>query len=121
MARDLDDISIGLGDAAGNSADAYLGDELDGDLGSWIDFMQIVDELHQVLDGVDVVMGWRRNEGHAGLAVSEVGDVLADLGSWELASFSWLGALCNLDLDLLGRLKVLGSHTKSSRCDLFDS
>ena len=37
--------------------------------------MQVVDELGQVLNGVDVVVGWGRNERHPGLAAPQIGNV----------------------------------------------
>jgi hypothetical protein len=30
--------------------------------------VEVIDELSQILDGVDVMVGWRRDEGHARLA-----------------------------------------------------
>eukprot|EP00967_Tisochrysis_lutea_P138934 scaffold251553_cov31-Tisochrysis_lutea.AAC.3 len=50
VARDLDDVGVGLGDAGGHSADADLTDKLHRDLGRGIDLVQIVDELSEVLD-----------------------------------------------------------------------
>lgn len=50
--------------------------------------MQVEDELCQILNGVDVVVGWGRNEGHARLAPSEVGDVGADLFAWQLPTLT---------------------------------
>lgn len=44
--------------------------------------MQIVDELRQVLNGVDVMVGWGRDEGYTRLAAAQVGDVGGHLLSW---------------------------------------
>ena len=50
--------------------------------------MQIKDELCQVLNGVNVMMGWRGDEGYARLASAEVGNVRADLLAWQLATLT---------------------------------
>ena len=50
--------------------------------------VEVVDELRQILNGVDVVMGGRGDQGHARLAAPEVGDVGADLLGRQLASFT---------------------------------
>ena len=50
--------------------------------------MQVVDELRQVLDGVDVMMGRRRNERHARLAATQVGNVWAHLLCWQLTALT---------------------------------
>ncbi len=41
--------------------------------------VKVVDELREVLDGVDVVVGRRRDEWHARLAAAQVGNVGAHL------------------------------------------
>lgn len=41
--------------------------------------MEVVDELGEVLDGVDVVVRRRGDQGHSGLAAPQVGDVGAHL------------------------------------------
>ena len=59
MAGDLDHIGVGLGHAGGDGADADLGHQLDAHLGGGVHLMEIVDQLGQVLDRIDVVMGGR--------------------------------------------------------------
>jgi hypothetical protein len=59
VSGDKDDVGIGFGDAGGDGADAGLGDEFDADFGAGIDLLQVVDELGEILDGVDVVVGRR--------------------------------------------------------------
>ena len=40
--------------------------------------------------------------------------------SWQLTALTRLGTLCHLDLNLICRGEVLGRHTKSTGCNLFD-
>lgn len=41
--------------------------------------MEVVDELRKVLNGVDIMVGRRRDQWHARLAAAQVGDVGAHL------------------------------------------
>ena len=50
--------------------------------------VEVVDELREVLDGVDVVVRGRGDEGHAGLATAQVGNVRADLLRGQLAALT---------------------------------
>mmetsp|Transcript_8442 Transcript_8442/g.24194 ORF Transcript_8442/g.24194 Transcript_8442/m.24194 type:complete len:215 (+) Transcript_8442:1169-1813(+) len=56
---DLDDIGIGLSHATGNRANASLSNELHADLSSLVNLVKVVDELSQILNGVDVMMRGR--------------------------------------------------------------
>ena len=59
VAGNLDHIGIGLGHASGDRADTNLGHQLHRHLGSGMDLVQVVDQLGQVLNGIDVVVGRR--------------------------------------------------------------
>mmetsp|Transcript_28114 Transcript_28114/g.71895 ORF Transcript_28114/g.71895 Transcript_28114/m.71895 type:complete len:417 (+) Transcript_28114:883-2133(+) len=118
--RDLDDVGARLGDARGHGADADLADELDGDLGLRVDLVEVVDELREILDRVDVVVRRRRDEHHALLARADRRDVRVDLGAGQLAALAGLGALRDLDLDLLGGHQVRGRDAEAARGDLLD-
>ena len=50
--------------------------------------VEVVDELREVLDGVDVVVRGRGDEGHSRLAAPQVGDVRADLLGRQLAALT---------------------------------
>ena len=54
---DQDQIGLAFGHPRGHGADPHLGDKLDVNPGSGIGVFQIVNQLGQILDGVDVVMG----------------------------------------------------------------
>src|SRR6478736_10301970 len=88
----------GLRDTRGDRPDAPRGDELDADPGRRVDRAQVGDELGEVLDRVDVVMGRRADEALARLAASQRGDVGGGLATRELAALAWLRALGDLDL-----------------------
>ena len=52
---------MSLGHAGGDGADAHLGHQLNADPGVDVGILQIVDELGEILDGIDVVVRRRGN------------------------------------------------------------
>merc|ERR1719181_2512466 len=118
VARDLDDVRVGLGDAAGDGADARLGHELDADLGRGVDLVQVIDQLGQVLDAVDIVVRRGRDERDTGLGPAQAGDVRGHLLARELPPLAGLGALGDLDLELVGVHEELRGDAEAARGDL---
>ena len=102
VAGDENVVSLSLDHARGDGADAVLGHELDADPRARVAVLAVVNQLREVLDGVDVVVRRRGDEpdargGHAGHR-----DVALDLGPGELTALAGLGALRHLDLNLVG-------------------
>src|SRR6185437_4060490 len=117
---DQDAIGVGLGDARCDRADADLGDELDRHLGLGVGATQVVDQLLEILDRVDVVVGRRGDQAHAGGGMTDRADVSVDLVPWQLAALTRLGALGHLDLQLIRVDEVVDRHAEASRGDLLD-
>jgi hypothetical protein len=114
VAGDQDHVRLGLGDASGDGADAGHGDQLHGDHGVGIDLLQVVDELGEVLDGIDVVVRRRGDQHHARRGVAQLGDQFGDLEAGQLAAFSRLRALGDLDLDLAALVEIFGRHAEAA-------
>merc|ERR1719486_1593464 len=113
VARDLDHVRAGLRDATGHGANTDNTDELDGDASLGVDGLEVEDQLREILDGVDVVMGRRRDESHALRSRTDRGDVRIDLLARQLAALAGLGALRDLDLDLSRSRQVRRRHAES--------
>ena len=64
------------------------------------------------------MVGWRGNERDARNGVAGFGNHLVYLESRQLSSFSRLGALGHLYLDLFGMDQVFGGNSEASRCYL---
>ena len=109
-----------LATPGGDRPDAHLGHELDGDPGVRVGVLEVVDQLGQVLDGVDVVVRGRADQAHARSRVADLGDPGVDLVPGQLAALAGLGALGHLDLDLAGAHEVLAGHAEAARGDLLD-
>jgi hypothetical protein len=139
VARDEDVVCLGLGDSRGDDSDTDLGDELDRDprarvlgrrgcqseieerrretrgLGTYT-ALEVVDELLEILDRVDVVVRGRGDESDSRGRVTSASNLLRDLVSGELSSFSRLGTLRELDLELVGVGEIVGRDSES--CEL---
>ena len=113
-------LGLGLRDASGNCADACLGDQLDRDIGLWIDALEVVDQLGEIFNRVDVVVRGRANQAHARRRVANLRDVVVDLMPRQLSTLAGLRTLGHLDLDLVGIDEVRRRHTKAARRDLLD-
>src|SRR5690606_550256 len=109
-----------LGNAGRNRADAHFRHELDRDVGLFIDVLQIVNELGEIFDGIDVVVRRRGDEADARGRVARLGDDPIDLVAGQLAAFAGLGALRDLDLDLVGIDEIFGGDAETARGDLLD-
>ena len=102
IAGDQDDLGAGLGHAGGDGAHAGLAHQLHGDAGVLIGVFQIIDQLGQVLNGVDVMVGRRGDQGHAGGGIPGLCHPGPHLAAGQMAALAGLGALGHLDLNLLG-------------------
>ena len=120
VAADQDDIRVGLGDASGDSAHADFGDQLHADARVVVGVFQIVDELGQILDGINIVVRRRGNQTHAGGGMTHLGDPRIDFVSGQLAAFAGLGTLGHLDLQFAGVDEIMAGDAKASGSDLLD-
>ena len=120
VAGDDDVVGARLGDAGGDRAHPGLGGELHRDGGARVAGAQVEDQLLQVLDRVDVVVGRGRDQLDAGGREAQRGDVLVHLVAGQLAALAGLRALRDLDLDLVGVRKVVGVDAEAAGRDLPD-
>ena len=113
-------IGAGLGDAGGDRADADFRHQLHRDRAPSVDVLQVVDELGEILDRIDVVVRRRRDQADAGRRMAHRGDVRVDLVAGQLAAFAGLGALRDLDLQVVGIDQIFGGDAEAARRDLLD-
>ena len=120
VAGDDDLVGVRLGDAGRDRADARGGHQLDRHVGSRVGVAQVVDQLLEILDGVDVVVRRRRDQPDTRGGVPGLGDPRVDLVAGQLATLAGLGALRHLDLDLPGVHQVGAGHPEPAGGDLLD-
>ena len=120
MTRHGDEVRAGLDHARGNGADAGVGDQLHRHQGRRIHRAQVVDQLGQILDGIDVVVRRRRDQADARLGVAQARDQRIDLVAGQLAALAGLGALGDLDLQHLGVDQVGGRDAEAAGGHLLD-
>ena len=117
---DQHDICLGLGNTGSDGAHAHFGNQLDVDTRLRVGVLEIVDELLEVLDRIDVVVGRRADEPDAGCRVACLGDPRPDLRTRQLATLAGLRALGHLDLQIVGVHQILRGDAEAPRGDLLD-
>ena len=121
VAGDGDVVGLGLGNTRCHRAHAHFRHQLHRNGSAVVGVLQVMDELGNVLDGIDVVVRRRRDESHARHRAAQPRDVVADLVAGQLPALARLGALRHLDLDLVGRGQVFGGDAKAPGCHLLDA
>ena len=111
---------MSLGYAGGNRADTDFGHQLDADARTTVGIFQIMDQLCEILDGVDIMVRRRRNQADTGRSVAGLGDPGIDLGSGQFAPLTRLGPLSHLDLQFTGIGQVVTGDAEASRSYLLD-
>src|SRR5574343_1927491 len=79
-----------------------------------------MDQLSQIFDRVDVMVRRWGDQGHTWHRVTQLTDVFGNLSTRQLPTFTRLGALCHLDLDLIGIHQILCRYTEAARSNLLD-
>src|SRR5690606_10695858 len=120
VARHEDHVAQRLRDARGGRADARLADELRVDPRARVRPLEVEDELPDILDRVDVVVRRRRDEPDARRRVARARDPRVHLARRQLTALARLGALGELDLDVVGVREVHARDAEAPRCDLLD-
>ena len=120
VTRNGDQIRVGLCHTCGNGPNARLRDQLYRHQRIRIHLLEIEDELCQILDRVNVMVRWRRNQGHAWHRIAQSRNQVVDFAAWQLPALSGLGTLSYLDLEHLGIHQIVRRHTEAARRDLFD-
>ncbi len=113
-------LSFSFCDTGRNNTNANFRNEFDRDTGLGVGAFEIVDQLCEVLDRVDVVVGWRRDQSNSGNGVTSFGDIFRDFVAGKFSSFTGFGSLRHLDLQLVGVGQVGGRYSESSGSDLLD-
>src|SRR6266511_5212285 len=96
-------------------ADADFGYKLHRNRRLRVGVLQVVDQLCEILDRVNVVMRYRRNEPDARHREAQLRDVFGHLVPGALAAFAGLRTLRHRDLQLVGVDQVLRGHAETGR------
>ena len=99
---------------------SHLGNELHRNPRLGVDVLQVIDELRQVLNRIDIVMRRRRNQAHSRNRIAHTSDDVVHLATRQLPAFSRLGALRDLDLQIIRVHQVIGRNAKTGRGHLLD-
>ena len=121
VARDEHHVGVGLGHPGRHRAHADLGHQLHVHPGGRVGRLEVVDELGDVLNGVDVVVRRRRDQLDPRRRVCACGRSTGQIFlPGELAALPRLGALRDLDLQVVRVDQVLAGHAEAARGHLLD-
>ena len=104
-----------------NRAHPRLGHELHHHLRGAVDALQVVNQLRQVLDRVNVVVGRGGDERHPLLRVPVLGDLRVHLVPRDVPPLPGFAALRHFNLQLLRVDQVRGRHAEPGARDLLDA
>ena len=116
--RDNDEVCLRLSHTGSDGTHTTLSYQLDRDSCLRVYVLEIEDELSQILDTIDIVMRWRRNQADARDRVTGLGDDLVDLEARQLTTLTRFSTLCHLDLDFLCIYQIFCCHTETTRSHL---
>ena len=120
VARDQDDIRLGLRHTRRNRANARGRHQLHGDLATRVDLLEVIDQLRQIFDGIDIVVRRGRDQRYPLGRMAQTGDQVGDLHTGQLATLAGLGPLGDLDLKFFALVQIFGSDTETTRSNLLD-
>ena len=114
-------VGLALGNASGNRTDTDFGYQFHADVAMGRNIFQIVNQLRQIFNRINIMVGWGRNQAHTGNGMAQFTDVIGNLATGQLTPFTGFCALCHFDLDLVGAGEVFSGHTKATRSHLLDA
>ena len=85
-----------------------------------VGILEVVDQLRQVLDGIDIMVRRRRDQAHPGRGMAHLGDPRIDLGARQLPALARFRALRHLDLQVVGVHQVFAGHAETAGRHLLD-
>lgn len=113
VSRDEDVIRLRLRHSRSDDSDSDFGNELDGDSSAGIGTLEVVDELLEILDGVNIVVRGRGDESYSGSGVTGASNGGRNLVTGEFSSFSGLRSLGHLDLKFIRVGEVVGGDSET--------
>src|SRR5680860_920583 len=120
MTTDQDVVGASLGHPRRDGANTSLRNEFYADFRPAVDLLEVIDELGQILNRIDIMVRWGRNERQSLHRVPYPGNEIGDLMPWQLTTLAGFGALGHLDLQLGGFGQIPRRDAEPAGCDLFD-
>ena len=115
-----DHVSTRLGDAGGDCAHPDLGHQLHVNTRGGVGVLQVKDQLFEVLDRVNIVVGRGRNQPDARGGVAFLRNPGVDLRGRQLPALARLRTLRHLDLNVAGVAQVVRGDAEPPRRHLLD-
>ena len=103
------------------SAHTSLRNQFYGNICIFVCIFQVIDQLCQLLNGIDVMMGRRGDQADTRGGMTGFCNPRVNLLCRKVSAFTWLCALCHFDLDFFCRYQIAAGNAKTSAGYLLDS
>ena len=113
-------IGMRLYDTCSNRSDANFRHQFDADASCRVCVFQVVDQLGEILDRIDVVMGRWADQPNPRCRIPDACDDLIHFLTRQFAALARLGALRHLDLKFVGVGKIERGDAEAAGSDLLD-
>ena len=120
VSGDQNGLCSGFCNTGSDRTDTSLGNQFYGNICILVCIFQVIDQLCQILDGVDIVVWRRRDQADSRCGMTGFCNPRINLLCWKMSAFTRLCTLCHLDLDLSCRYQVTAGNTETSAGYLFD-
>mmetsp|Transcript_63498 Transcript_63498/g.168243 ORF Transcript_63498/g.168243 Transcript_63498/m.168243 type:complete len:352 (+) Transcript_63498:1029-2084(+) len=113
-------VSLALSHASSNNTNTNLAHKLHTHASVGIRILAVENQLGQILDGVDVMVGWRRDQTDSLRRITAICDVAFNLVARQLTTLTRFGTLRHFDLQLLCIRKIFHGDAEAARGHLLD-
>ena len=120
IAGNQDNLGPRFRDPCRHRANACLRNQLYRYTGIFIGVFQIINQLRQILNGIDIVMRRRRNQAYARRGMTGSGNPRVYLFGGKMAAFTRFCPLRHLNLNFPGAHQIPAGYAKAPAGNLFD-
>ncbi len=120
MSRNKDVICLCFCNTTCDNAHTNFGYQLHRHATAWIGTFQVIDELFEVLNGVDIVVRWWGDEANTSSGVTRAGNRGRYFVAGEFTTLAGFRALCHFDLQFIGICEIVRGDSEATRSDLLN-
>ena len=120
VSGDQNGLCSGFCNTGSDRTNTSLGNQFYGNICILVCIFQVIDQLCQVLDGIDIVMRRRGDQGNTRCGVTGFRNPWINLLRRKMSTFTRFCALCHFDLDFSCRHQITAGNTETTTGYLFD-